>query len=416
MIPAPIRYAIKVLTLVPILLCRQLSKLLPRKNNCVCIGAWFGDLYADNSKYFTEYLLDNSNFDITWIGNEPVRRSLPEHQRLHFARRGSWHAVLALARARFWISCIFYYHDLTSLPIDGGAICINLWHGIPVKKTGRQTSASVNSRMKFSRRLLIAFEELYSRIVSGEKEWLLVASEGMAKIQLAGYPCNFDARKILRIGTPRNDFLINNSHNEVLRKCLKEKYAQLLDFNPEKKVVLYLPTWREFGKNVFCFYTLDKTVQSEIKSILDNNSAVLIEKHHFHTYETYPCVERSICSIAVNRDILPKIDAQEFLLCADMLICDYSGAYVDFGLLQRPCITFAYDLDDYSSNDYGLAYDIREVAAGPVITSVADLPMAIGKALAENSFNPAHGYRTLVEYEKGNSCTQLLEFMKTKIV
>lgn len=411
MTPAPIRYLIKSLTLIPILLCRQLSKLMPRDNKRVCIGAWFGNLYADNPKYFTEYLLENSGYDVTWIGNDCVKSALPKHPRLHFARKGSWSATRALLRARFWISCISYVHDLTNLPFDGGAVCISLWHGIPVKKTGRQAAIVQNSKTHVVKGLLVLLEEFYSRIISGEKEWLLVASDGMAKIQLDGYPCNYSKEKILKFGTPRNDFLIRNKNNKALKSSLKEKYAKLIGFNPKEKIILFLPTWRATGKNVFCFFALESETQRKIKELLDNHSAVLIEKHHFHTYELYPRIEHSECSITIDNNIIQQIDAQELLLCADILICDYSGAYVDFGLLERPCINFAYDLDDYTNLDYGLAYNLHDVAAGPLVTTIEELLPALEKALQENKFAPAREYATLVEFERGNSCEKLLGFM-----
>ena len=140
MTPAPIRYLLKSLTLVPIIVCHQLTKLIPRDRKRVCVGAWFGNLYADNPKYFAEYLLENSDFEITWIGNESVRKQLPQNSRMHFARKGSLHAVFELLRAKFWICCILCVHDLTSLPVSGGAVCINLWHGIPVKRNGFYTA------------------------------------------------------------------------------------------------------------------------------------------------------------------------------------------------------------------------------------------------------------------------------------
>ena len=282
-----------------------------------------------------------------------------------------------------------------------------------MKKTGRQASIVRNSKAHVIKGLLVLLEEFYSKIISGEKEWLLVASDGMAKIQLDGYPCNYSKEKILKFGTPRNDYLLRNKNNKALKTSLKKKYAKLIGFNPDEKIILFLPTWRATGKNVFCFFTLGSETQRKIKELLDNHSSVLIEKHHFHTYELYPCIEHSECSIVIDKNIIQQIDAQELLLCADILICDYSGAYVDFGLLERPCINFAYDLEDYTNQDYGLAYNLQDVAAGPLVTTIDELLPNLEKALQENKFAPAREYASLVKFERGNSCEKLLRFMST---
>lgn len=409
MTPAPIRYLVKSLTLVPIVACHQLTKLIPRDRKRVCIGAWFGNLYADNPKYFAEYLLENSDFEITWIGNESVRKQLPQNSRMHFARKGSLHAVFELLRAKFWICCIFCVHDLTSLPVSGGAVCINLWHGIPVKRNGFYTAQ--NGKRSSVQKLFASLERIYANVISGEKEWLLVSSNEMANIQLNGYDI-FSKDRLLRIGTPRNDFLLNNKMNTALKHHLKEKYSALLGFNADKKIVLYLPTWRMSGKNVFCFYSLDTDKQAEIKALLDSHSAILIEKHHFHTYELHPTTNKSICSTVITTEQFDKTDAQELLLCADIVISDYSGAYVDFGLLERPCIHFAYDLDEYSNSDAGLSYDLNNVAAGPVSTTLEELLRAVQNSLDTGEYMPSSGYCRLVEFETGTSCKNLLAFMK----
>ena len=411
MTPAPIRYAIKLLTLLPIVLCRQLSKLFPRNSNSVCIGAWFGNLYADNSKYLCEYLLEETDFDVTWIANEKVRDVLPRHPRLKFAKKGTFRATVTLLRAKFWIFCIFHAHDLTSLPIDGGAICINLWHGIPIKANGCKNSVWDSSCPR-GRGMLAFLERTYSRLSAGEKEWLVVSSDNMAEIQVRGNPATYRFDRIIPVGTPRNDFLIHNKNNKGLRLSLRKRLAERLGFDPGRRIVMYLPTWRASGKNVFCFYAIDAEKRKTVMQILEDNNAVLIEKHHFHTYEAYPVPATSDCSIVMRGEQLQEFDAQERWICADMLISDYSGAYIDFGLLDCPCIHFAYDIDDYSKNDCGLAYNLQDVALGPIACDFDTLVMALRRELSNMSFRPAAGFHNLVQYENGDSCRKIVEFME----
>lgn len=411
MTPAIVRYFIKTITLIPRMGCYQLSKFIPRNDKMVCVGAWFGDLYADNPKYFVEYLLSNSDFEVVWVGNKTVEDLLPKHPRLSFVEKNSVRSVVKLLRAKYWMCCIFHPLDLTNLPIDGGAICINVWHGIPIKQNGNKNTVWDKSCAK-GRGVLAMAERLYTRLVSGAKEWLLVSSEKMERIQLDGYPAVFMPERILNFGSPRNDYFIQNRGNANLRATLKREIASRLGFSEDKKIVLYMPTWRFFGKNVFCFYAQSVTVQVEMKSLMEKYSAILIEKHHFHTYEIHKASSASICSTVITNEQSMKIDPQQLLLCADVLITDYSSAFVDFGLLQRPCIHFAYDLEDYLKVDSGLSYDLRKVAAGPVVMTFPELLHSLDLALRFNRFEPAVDFHSLVEYESGNACGRLLSFMQ----
>ena len=218
----------------------------------------------------------------------------------------------------------------------------------------------------------------------------------------------------LPFGTPRNDFLLNNRDNIDLQRNLREKYARLLGFDPSRKIVLYLPTYRSSGKDVFAFYDLKEPESAAFAKILDDNNAVLIEKHHWMTYVQHPLPPTPSFSIVIPGDWQNSVDTQELLIAADILVSDYSGAYIDFGLLKRPCIHFAYDLEEYRDRDSGLAYDLNQVAAGPIVKTLPDLLETLSKLLARPEFSPAPRYHEIVEYENGHSCEQLARFMGLK--
>ena len=409
MMPAPVRYLIKSFTILPFLISRQITKLIPRSEKKVCIGAWFGNLYSDNPKYFAEYLLQNSDYELTWIGNDSAKCQLSNNPRLHFARKGSFKAIISLLRAKFWICCIYCTHDLTPLPLDGGVVRINLWHGIPIKKLGK--NSIWNKDNQSSRGLRPAIERAYCRIVSGGKDWFPISSADMVRVMEGGAPEKFSLSHALPFGTPRNDFLIKNDANLQFKFDLKKKYSRLIGFDPMKKIVLYLPTFRKDVKKTFCFYDCDASQQSIIANVLDKHNAVLIEKHHFHTYEEKKIPEDATCSIPISAVCLPSVDVQELLLIADVLICDYSSAYLDFSLLKRPIIHYVYDYGEYTRNDSDLAYDINEVGGGEVVQSFEDLTSALSTSLGGGVFAPKSRLPKLVEYEKGTACEQLLAFM-----
>lgn len=395
-------YFIRLMWVVPL---RGVACVWPRSKCHVVIGAWMGNLYIDNPKYLCEHLLKHTGLKVTWIGNEGMRSSLPISDRLRFARKGSLRAFFALLRAKTWICCQAWNIDLTTLPIKGRATIIDTWHGIPVKFVGANTADSQGAvRRSWLKKFL-------TRVQYEEDEWLLISSEKMARILTTGVPSRYSMQRLMRFGTPRNDFLIKNSGNKELIDFLKKKYATMLGIDPTKKLILYLPTWRKRGDCVFAFYNQPESIQHEWRKMLENHNAVLVEKHHYGTYAKYPMTKPSACSVVVSAEQQRDIDVQELMLVADLMISDYSGAYIDYALMKRPVVHFAYDLVEYMTQDSGLAYDLGTVAAGPIVRNIEELKSVVDERLRRPRFEPASGFADLVAYEQGNSCEQIIDFI-----
>ena len=384
---------------------RIFANIWPRRSYYVVMGGWSGELFIDNPKYLLLHMLEHTNFHITWVGCKDIINKLPKNDKLSFANKGSLAAFWALINANTWICCQSVASDLTWLPILGRAKSIDLWHGIPVKFIGNLTPKIKNQVVEKS-----LWWSIYHKIVSNPLGWLVVSNEQMIDILCDGVPSRYSRSKILRVGTPRNDFLINNANNTSLISSLRKKYSDLLGFDISKRIVLYLPTWRMNG-DVFAFYRLPEDEQVAWKKMLASENAVLIEKHHWGTYVKYPDIENAKCSLAISSELQKDVDVQELLLITNILISDYSGAYIDFALLKRPVIHFAYDFEEYSNEDSGLAYNLRDVAAGPVVYDVVDLKEKVRQALKKPEFLPAGKFDQLVEYEKGCASSHIVRFI-----
>lgn len=392
--------ALKVLLALPAI---ALAHIVPRDRGRIVAGAWHGRLYADNSKYFVEWLLAHTDIKVTWVGNEEVKELLPKHPRLSFAKKDTFKAWFALLRSRYAVCCCMANNDLASYNIRGLSTIIDLWHGTPLKRIG-ELSLDGGYKDTFLGRL-------YTKVFLGSIEWATVSNERMKQFLSAGFPDTFSNKQMLPFGTPRCDFLVKNRDNAELIASLKEKVRKLLGIGEGKRIVSYLPTWRGANMPVFTFYGLSEEEQRKIKNVLDAADAVLVEQHHFHTYERFSPPEQSICSNVVTFEKKRLVDVQELLLATDILICDYSSVYIDFGLLERPCIHFVYDIDEYGNKDSGLAYDLEQVAAGPIVQPLSSLLLTLSELLAAPVFRPAPRFRELVEFETGHSCEQLVHFM-----
>ena len=241
---------------------------------------------------------------------------------------------------------------------------------------------------------------------------LAAESLGLGTVILGLPQAAFSTDKALKIGTPRYDFLIRNATNATLIRVLKEKYAKILGFNPSQKIIVYMPTWRSAGGKIFCFYNLSATDQSDLKRMLDTKNAVLIEKHHVHTYELYPPPTDSACSIAVKGELQSQLDTQELLLISDILITDYSSVYVDFGVIKRPTIHYMYELSGFEKSDTGIPDNFTEIAGGPLVKDLPALKQEITRLLDTPAFEPGPRFSELTKYETGHGCEQLLAFMR----
>jgi len=58
---------------------------------------------------------------------------------------------------------------------------------------------------------------------------------------------------------------------------------------------------------------------------------------------------------------------------ADLVLTDYSSVYIDALYIEKPVISFAYDLQHYHMQQNGLLYDMGLVFPGPVVSDFESL-------------------------------------------
>lgn len=391
------------------LLLHYCSFLFLRDKNLAVFGAWGGSRYCDNPKYLMLYFLEKTNIKCVWVGNVTLYSEMPIHSNFRFVKKGSLLAVCILLRAKYWFFC-HSLGDLINWNISGGATKVNLWHGIPLKWMGVRTpyagqkSDSPKSFLKRCRHII------YQRLCPPSNWWTISSSTTMSKIMVESFPECYTHQRIVERGTPRNDFLIRNVSNLELIAKLRKKYENLLGIPPNKRIVMYMPTWRMQNNNVFTFCGLDVKCRQQLLDVLKKNNAILIEKHHHETFRKQDIKMLREDNILVIPPTLQNvIDPQEFYLITDILISDYSSATLDYALLKRPCIHFIYDYEEYICHDSGLAYDLLSVATGPCVKSVDELIKVIDNSLIDGWKRPSTQYEDLLAFEHGYSADAIFE-------
>lgn len=358
-----------------------LSKLIKRKNHYIAFGAWLGELYADNSKYLMEYMLSalGDDYRFIWIGRKNIASSLPKDHRIVFKEINSWNSVIWLLQCKYMFCSQHLYNDLCKHNVYHGAIITYLHHGFPIKRWGNDAIHTTNRNHENS-----LLYRRYQKILPFKLcyDYFVVSSQTQGEhflTSLSDRGCIEE--KILYTGTPRNDFLINSNNNTTI-SLLKKKYSALFGFQNDKRIILYLPTYRRVHNHTESLFLRDVKEEYAINRLLEDYNAILIEKKHFVEQNNglymHDILKRGNC-YAVKK----KVDTQELLMISDILISDYSGAFVDYLLLDRPIIHYIYDYETYKNEDSGLYYDIEDFSSGETVTRFQDLMSSLQKVLSD---------------------------------
>lgn len=218
-------------------------------------------------------------------------------------------------RAKYWI---------TNTNIERGLhfkkksqVYLNTWHGTGPKKGGN----AVKGRKDY--------DFSYVDIVCVDGKY--------ARDEMVNW---FNAKDeyLLYSGRPREDELLTFTHDDTKRVRSSLKIPE------DKKVLLYMPTWREYGN-------LELNTELWEKELSDEY-VMLVRAHHF--------AKKGI-SVSEKQfwiDVSAYPDVNELYWVADILISDYSSAFFDYGLLGKPMVCFGYDYEKYEAGN-GFLMDLK---------------------------------------------------------
>lgn len=382
------------------LLFLLLGYLSLRSKRKIVFGAWDGKSYSDNPRFLFEYYFDHPEWQIVWIGNKSVKNSLPPlPKNATYAKRhsliGLWHALTA----KTWV----FSHspnDIAIVAIWGAALLLNTWHGVALKKFGEKAVSYIKHRSVF---------EAFWKKIFAKKIFLVVPSKIQGTNTLASYPGLFQ-EPILPYGSAALDYILKNKSNLDLIGNLRSKFAKTFNLPIDKKWVVYAPTFRLTKQENFSFVKITATEMERLQRTLDMNNAILIEKLHPNLIdENGLCTATNIYSI--NGTKAKLIETHELWLAADAIISDYSSCVIPFYLQNKPVIHFAYDYGFYHTVDSGLIMNLNDIRFGLIAYTISDLCKIMSK-LDDAKGQCGKFAHHLIEYEKGNACTQCFNFIE----
>lgn len=327
-----------------------LSYLMPRNKKMWVLGSSFGKRFADNPKYFYLYLnqYHKDNIRAIWISKDKnivtfLNKNLLEAYYL-YSLKGIWFAL----RAKVYL--YDNYSKDICFTLSGGAIKINLWHGIPLKKIQNDNQFDVVRNPKnFTQKLRWAL-----RRISDEKptDYIIVTSDYLRSI----FSSAFNTQNTIICGYPRNDFLISDCINNIMTDDEKHICNILEKKTKNNKIILYMPTFRESEYRFFEVISID-----EFETYLRKHNFVFFVKLHPKSKINDKFMEVQSEYIKI---INPYQDPYLLLRQVDVLITDYSSIYFDFLLLGKSIVFFPYDLSEYLKNSREMYFDYEEVTPG----------------------------------------------------
>lgn len=339
-----------------------LGYFVKKKKNIWIFGAWHGELFMGNPKYFYLYVKDNCpNVTPVWLTkSKSVYKETKGINGIVYLRNTFQALYYGL------IGKVYIFNtgidDVIHYSLHNAKI-INLWHGMPTKKLNSDKREIRN--YSFLRRLERKVVSIMtsSKIEGSRMDLLIATSESTKKNLFKSLKCH--NTKIT--GQPRDDIFYHKINREtILKKMGLEEYGNYI-------IISYLPTFRD---KVTPYHSLfggcdRKMINDFFKK---NPNVLILEKSHYHEKSSASRISFQYPNYRNLSNI--KLDTQELLYITDILITDYSSLFIDFLHLDRPIIFYAFDYNEYYKTR-GFFYKYEEVACGKIVCNLIDLFKAV---------------------------------------
>ena len=317
------------------------SVFLPARTDQIIICLQNGKFYSGNTRSFIDHCSETNDLPLRLIilcrGIEITSRVSKDYPSLHVVNSYSLKGWTAFVRTKVILIShgSFDYFPLTRLNHQK---IINLWHGIPIKMIGLESSSTQTGF-----------------------QYMVVSSPFEADLMKKAF--SLRDNQLLILGMPRMDTLFKPRETQPSKKL---------------KTILYVPTFRD-RKHVRYFPFEDVNLD-KLNSFCSKNGTQIIIKPHINDYA---CIEtlnfNNYECITVETNL--NADLQLLLQECWIVLTDYSGVYFDAVAIDKPIIFQPYDYPEYTA-ERGFLYDYYQNTPGPKIDSQMGLIQQIGLLLS----------------------------------
>ncbi|UMT75900.1 CDP-glycerol glycerophosphotransferase family protein [Staphylococcus roterodami] len=328
---------------------KLLSK-LPNKN-LIYFESFHGKQYSDNPKALYEYLVEHSDAQLVW-GAKKGYESIFKQNNVPYVTKFSMKWFLTMPRAKAWMINTRTPDWLYKGP---QTTYLQTWHGTPLKKIGLDIS-----NVKMLGTTTTAYQNDFKK---ESQRWDYLVSPNPYSTDIFQHAFHVNRDKILETGYPRNDKLTHKQNDTEYINRVKMRLNIPLD----KKITMYAPTWRDDEAIREGSYQFNVNFDIEaLRQALDDNYVILLRMH-------YLVVTRVDEHDYFVKDVSDYEDISDLYLISDVLITDYSSVMFDYGVLKRPQIFYAYDLEKYGDELRGFYMYYKKELPGPIVENQAAL-------------------------------------------
>ena len=289
------------------------GKFVKADEKLVLFSSFGGKQYSDSPRVLFEHMKRDDRFreyQFVWALENPDSVEIPGASKVKIDSLSYFKTAL---KARIWITNVNIERGLNFKPQN--TIYLNTWHGTGPKKGGNAVKGRKD--YDFSKVDIFCCDGDYNKEVF--TKWFGAKEENM-----------------LWCGRPREDELMAMSEEDARETRVK------LGLPDDKKIILYMPTWREKGNREIDF--------DYWKRELGEEYVLMVRSHHFSKSKLL--VQDGVWNVTDYPNV------NELYVVADVLISDYSSAFFDFGLLGKPIFCYAYDYEQYQKEP-GLFMDLK---------------------------------------------------------
>lgn len=362
-----------------------LMLLIKKDDNIWLFGSWFGDNFADNSKYLFLYCSQNKEKlglqDAIWItNNNDVYTELKQNNYKVFKKWSLW-SIYYHIKSGYHFIC----QDVSDINAHFSvkAKRIQLWHGVGFKNISLIDKVPTYNTFKYK---LLHF----IRTISSPGLWYkftFLSTSKFATENIFNLSFRLYENEVIEGNYPRNIYLTNTNEEDMY---LNDKQIAVIEqIKNERakgnKIFLYLPTYRGDAQLINKKINLPLNISTyeefiEFNEFLVANKIYVLSKFHFAGDESRIEGNYNFDNLTIDFDIYP------ILKYIDVLITDYSSIYADFLFLDRPIIFYAYDLNNYKNLDKGFLFDYEDVTPGEVAFNLKDLKYKMINVLQDDFY------------------------------
>ena len=308
------------------------SGLCPRVNKAV-LGS-YKNQFSDNAKYLYLHWQHTGLIRSIWIsGDNAVIKRLRKEGFEAYNRRsilGIFHCLTA--KFYFYNS---YVGDINQY-FAKGAVKVNLWHGSPLKKIEFDITSGPLAHTYQTNTLIGDWKNrLHYHQQHIKPDMMLSPSPVIDSLFSSAF--RLAPHQLIRSGNPRTDYFKRYpEQTKSIPELLNTQY---------KKVILYVPTWRDCGINndgqsgaIENPYDKGFNWAALSKQLKRNKQLFLVR---FHPNEAH--LGKDLNQYSNIIDISHWEDVYNILQDVDLLITDQSSLFIDLLLHQVPILFYSFE-------------------------------------------------------------------------